>query len=699
MNDDIEFTVGLDISPTEQKLNEIQNRARQLQTQLSASRGPSITKNLDKQETKLSKIEQQLSALMQGDPKNLTATKLNTLQKRLDTVMKNLSKDNKLIKPAVKSKDFITDNVGKKKENEKETEESLTDQLKKQGKEHSNNLALLSKKLLTLYAIKKVVDAIVGAWKGFGNITSGQWANINKESGFFSVDPVGALRANRDKTRALLYAGIRNWGKNAPITENAIDAMSEKFTDVWTAAVSGRQVDKQTTIDIERLGRYFGIDMTPEALLTGQRNGKTATDLMIDAMNKVEKGIGSLQNLTEVEMGQVIDSIKNIFGREIADALVANVNKNKKLEEDNRQLLTEKIMTAGGTAIPSGNLTESTDKAVTSMTKLNTAVEELRQTLVVRFTPKFVTLTGWLEKFVGFLERWLNVDKNSEKDEVGIEDKHPLTVSALINSSWSKRTGKYHYFDLMKGVADWAGKSDTKADKKDVYRNKAILLDSLLNSNKLEDVLSVPLLDQTDIKNATDVEGMHILNMEKILKDAFKSRFLDPNSTNPIISGLANYTYNGKTGFEALAELYGPLGGSIGKFFGGMDITAEEFEDAMQDLFKQNVIRDMLRTAYGEGGIFDFNTGMNVFEYLFDRKLFANEEDYLSAITHYVNNTKETGAADKAIIDYIDKMDVNKDGTIDTKELRLILTVGDLNGNSKTVTIDNLNSATINAIK
>lgn len=659
---DIEFSVGLDISPTEQKLNEIQNRAKQLQTQLSASRGPSITNNLDKQETKLSKIEQQLQALMQGDPKNLTATKLNSLQKRLDTVMKNLSKDNKLIKPAVKSKDFITDNVGKKKENEKETEESLTDQLKKQGKEHSNNLALLSKKLLTLYAIKKVVDAIVGAWKGFGNLTTSRFNNIKQDNAFFSADPVGALRANTDKTRALLYAGIRNLGANSPISASAIDEMSSKFTDIWTSSVSGRGVDKQTAIDIDRLKRYFGIDLSAESLLTGQRQGKTATDLMIDSMDKVEKGIGSLEKLTEVELGQVVDSIKNVFGRELSDALVFNYNQNKL--RDDKLLLSEKLKNAGGSAVYFGNLSDTTDKTVTSLSRFKSATETLKNHLADKFLPTFTAVTNKLSDFIDWITTKLNKDKAEQRGISG-EAKYGVSIGAYKDENIRKN---YLY------MAN-ASKEEAKRNASLVTNNQKIAGDLYKKAEeayrKENKSLAAEYAYKAFFTSQPEYRGEGLASIEGMvaqqqLTSAFKILSSGKSGvySNPFYNEIANTVglkdlileeIQKEFGTSAYDEALSALSGNKNAVHG------------MQLVLSSKAFGNISRKYFAKGGIFDVNRETQWIPYTLGAQNFLSVQEQLDVI-HNLMKGFERNKDYAYTLDY-DLKDRNKNGTIEPNEV------------------------------
>lgn len=638
---DIEFSVGLDISPTEQKLNEIQNRTKQLQTQLSASRGPSITKNLDKQEIKLSKIEQQLSALMQGDPKNLTATKLNSLQKRLDTVMKNLRKDNNLLKPAREA--------NQKKEEEAEVTKSITEEGEKQRKNLLGKLLLLGKVISSLYLIKRIVSGIQSVWDKVASLQGRKWANINEEKGFFSIDPTAALNANVDTTRPRLYAALRNLGKNAPVSKDALDEMAGKFTTAWQNAMSGKSVDSALAIDTERLNRYFGIKLTPEALLAGLKDGQTATDMQLDILDKIQSNLKLLTELSDPERAQVESSIRGLLGDEMANALIAFQNRQLLMPEGDRKLFSQWLLQFGGSAVLGGRLTTENENAVTSVGKLSEALAKLSNTITEIITPKFTKFTDGLTKFIEWLNDKFNFDKGSEKTVFGT-DKNPLTLSAFINEKNR----------LLGGISgDIQSKQDRKADQEQGKEFANAVEDRRSELEKSKDIYTQFLLafaSQSEFQNGSAFERAEKLKAKSItdqwVQMIMTGKGFGEKYNSTLLTSLANWAYklpDGTTlsGKEALYQMLadsGDIPDIVQRlFYNPTNLNDVEIESAKNFLLQNKWIRAMYEGQFGEGGELDLNRNIindpkRFIEYILNAKDFVNEATFFANLKAFTEN-------------------------------------------------------------
>lgn len=554
-----------------------------------------------------------------------------------------------------------------------ENGKDIVEQEKKDNDELKEKLLLWSKIGATIYAIRKVISGLAKVWKFGADITSSANSNLNEEHGFFSIDPEGAFRANTDKTRAILYAGLRNMGENAPVSKEGLDYASSKMTEMWTAAMSGRNVDARTTIDVQRLKDFFGIDLTVAGLLTGEREGKTATDLQIDMMEKVEAQLSKLAEADEVTKGQVIDSLKNILGDELVNAIVANANKNLKIDATDLKLtLAERIMQFGGTAVPSGNLTETSTKAVTAISELNTAVKNLKNTLVQELGPAFSTLTGVLTKLINWINKRVNKVEGTQNAAGEIEYK--TSVASLTND--------------YNAYKDYKQKEN---DKNDAFKNKVDRIKTDMKSKNVFDRIEALYLAQIESETAADIENLGIKATQDVIGTHLAQGYLDKNSENPVERALAKYTWTDSkgrkyTGYEAFKQQI------------GSDPNAYWVSDQMRDLFwnpqklneagKIRAYIDFLKnnpkakeafiSAFDKGGALDYGTGMNIGKYLLNRAFYSSGEDYLNFWKEMEKQSHEV--LDNSVDVETSWADTNRNGKVDFGEVVITLVGRNING-------------------
>ena len=556
---------------------------------------------------------------------------------------------------------------------QEEQSKEVFEEDKKDNDELKHKLKLWGGILATVYSLKKVLEGLSKIWKFGAETVSNVNSNINEESGFFSTDPEGALRANSDKTRALLYAGIRNMGENAPVTKSGMDYATSKITEMWTAAMSGRNVDARTTIDVQRLKDFFGIDLSVAGLLTGEREGKTATDIQLDMMEKVEKQISKLAEADEIEKGQVIDSLKNILGNELIDAIVANANKNLKIENPElRVTLGEILMQHGGSAVPAGNLTEPTTEAVKSISELNDAIQQLKNTLVTQFGPAFSAVTKALTNGIEWINEKLN-KVEGEKNALG-EVKNKVSLASLTSNEYSR----YRNFKQKEN------------DEKDKYKDKEKLIRDALRDKDPIKILDALYLAQPETKSAADIENLMIKQQEVTVGDYLSQGYFDPNSDNPIIKALANkpYYYKGVkyTGYDAFKMELG-TGENLSwdtddikrLFYNYEDMSEYERLLAIRNFVKLNPdARNAFTLGFDKGGAFDFNTDMGIFKYLYGIKNFGSYDEQYQAL-------KALSKESYKVLDNTVNMDttwndLNKNGKVDMGEVEVTLVVKDQYG-------------------
>lgn len=559
----------------------------------------------------------------------------------------------------------------------------IVEQEKKDNNELKEKLLLWGKISATIYAIRKAIQGLAKLWKFGADTATSINSNINEEHGFFSIDPEGALRANSDKTRAMWYAGIRNMGSNSPVSKSGIDEMASIFTEMWTAAMSGRNVDARTTIDAQRIKEFFGADYTIEGLLTGMRDGKTATDIQRDLVQKVEQQIYKLAEVDEIQRGQLIDSLKHLFGSELIDALVANSNKNMKLAVEDRMTVIERLESVGGSAIPSTDLTAKTTKAVTAITELKESLQILKNTILSNdgINNAFVKFTNAMTNFTDWLTEKLN-KVSGDKNAIG-EVKARVSIASLTSDEYSR----YRNF------------AQKENDTKDKYKDKPQLVRDLLKSNDPFKILSALYLSQPELKTAADVENLGIKQQELELGYAIKSGKLEANSSNPIIRKLANYAYKNPNtgdmsfGYEAFKQELATNGNiewnteEINRlFYNPQDMSEFELLEAMRNFIKLNPkARDVFSSVFNQGGMFDFNTVdkdgnlTDIIKYLYSIDMLGSAEEQFKAFQALAKESYKV--LDNTVNLSVEHNDSNRNGKIDAGEIFLTVVVKDQYGN------------------
>ncbi len=544
----------------------------------------------------------------------------------------------------------------------------IVEQEKKDNDELKEKLLLWSKIGATIYVIRKVLSGLAKLWKFGADTASGVNSNLNEEHGFFSIDPEGALRANTDKTRAIMYAGIRNMGSNAPVSKEGLDYASSKMTEMWAAAMSGRNVDARTTIDVQRLKDFFGIDLSVAGLLTGEREGKTATDIQIDMMDKVEKQISKLAEADEITKGQVIDSLKNILGDELVNAIVANANKNLKIDATDLKLtLAERIMQHGDSAIPSGNLTESTEKVITSLSSFNKAVQDLKNTVTTELGPLFSSLITSITGVVNWVNKKINRVAGTKNSAGEIEFK--TSVASLTND--------YNAYGYYK---------QSENDKADVFKNKVDRINKDLKSKSIYDKVEAMYLAQVEAESAADIENLGIKATQDVIGQHIIEGRLDENSANPVERALAKYTWGGFKGYEAFKQQMASDPNATWAseqmkelFWNPQKLNETGRIRAYHDFLKNNPeAKKAFISAFDKGGVLDFSSGMNIGKYLLNQAFYSSGEEYLKF-------WKEMGTQSHEVLDNTYNIetewnDKDKNGRVDFGEVEVTLVVRDING-------------------
>ena len=580
-------------------------------------------------------FDARIKSVVEMELERLTTEENKSIARGSYQTWKNLTSNNILALPSPEDLDKKKQESQDNKPAEEEAK-ALTEEDKKDNTELNDKLVKWGKIAGIIYSVKKVLEGLSKLWKFSADNISSRNANLNQDLGFFSIDPVGAMRANMDTTRAMMYAGVRNMGDNSPVSKEGLDYMSQKFTDLWTAAMSGREVDSRTTIDVQRLKDFFGIDLSVAGLLTGEREGKTATDVQIDVMRKVEAQLAKLNEADQTTKGQVIDSLRNILGDEMVNAIVANYNKN--MRSDTSVSLVDRLTNAGGSTLNGMDLTDKTTKAVTALANFKESLEDLKNTIVVQFSPAFVEVTKALTSFVD----WVNGKMSEKKQDT-------LTPGAAGNSLVLNKD--------LKSTSE----GDVFGDKN---ARKQLAQEKLKNAKSADDILDAVYLLNPNLVNEGSLESIKQNQYINDAYDALASGVLDPDSTNPLERYLANYEYDGKKGLEALklAEKKGVFGrgkesgmwifrqaikgkrlqrpkredfwnGPVGSL---MYKNAETDYQNWFDFFKNfSMFSDFAKEEFGEGGGSDWTPEKGFFDYLLDPSYYKDADSYYEALQKY----------------------------------------------------------------
>ena len=614
----------------EREMNKLSQKSNSV---ISATNTYSANKNMIDSHPGM--FDARIKSVVEMELERLTTEENKSIARGSYQTWKNLTSNNILALP---SPEDLDKNKQDSQDNKpaKEEVKALTEEDKKDNVELNDKLMKWGKIAGIIYSVKKVLEGLSKLWKFNAENISSRNANLNQDLGFFSVDPVGAMRANMDTTRAMMYAGVRNMGDNSPVSKEGLDYMSQKFTDLWTAAMSGREVDARTTIDVQRLKDFFGIDLSVAGLLTGEREGKTATDIQIDVMRKVEAQLAKLNDADQTTKGQVIDSLRNILGDEMVNAIVANYNKN--MRSDTSVSLVDRLTSAGGSALNGMDLTDKTTKAVTALASFKESLEDLKNTIVVEFSPAFVEVTKALTSLVD----WVNRKITDKKQDT-------LTPGAAGNSLVLNKD--------LKSTSE----GDVFGDKSN---RKKLAQEKLKNAKSADDILDAVYLLNPNLVNEGSLESIKQNQYINDAYDALASGVLDPDSANPLERYLANYEYGGKKGLEALklAEKKGVFGrgkesgmwifrqaikgnriqrpkredywkGPVGTM---MYNNAETNYQTWFDFFKNfSMFSDFAKGEFGEGGGSDWTPEKGFFDYLLDPSYYKDADSYYEALQKY----------------------------------------------------------------
>lgn len=431
---DIEFTMGLDTSPAEQKLNQFQQSIR---NSVVREMGGLNSQNTTPNFTNSIRSNYQFDAGL-----------LRKAQSILDATTKSMSQTMQKFEQIWNSANYkgfgfeksnpYNVEYGPQLQETRTKQREITDEVKTQNREHNESYIKLSK-------LHKLLLSILAAWQSIKKaigLNVDMAARLNQERGFFSVDAKSVFDANRDRTYAMVHRGAEALGKAAPFSSASVDQMVSQMQEIQLKALRGEGIaDDQYVIAMQRLFDKFGIGENAADLLS---NGNVNLyDLGVKMLKLLEtKGMPALENMSGIDRQLLTGDVLKVFGKEIANGIAASYNTRKITGETETAI--EKYLRLGGSAVSNVNVTSAAWDTVNSLGKFRRSLDELSQVLLVTISPSLTKSLNVLSKVADWLADKLNLGHFS-KDREGL-----VNMGAIEQG----RTGFWSSFFATR-IADW----------------------------------------------------------------------------------------------------------------------------------------------------------------------------------------------------------------------------------------------------
>ena len=184
--------------------------------------------------------------------------------------------------------------------------------------------------------------------------------------------------------------------------------------------MSGNEVDKNKAIAARAMFDTLGTILNSEMILTGNTQGYSYTDLVVDLMDKFETFMSDPEkwkSLGTVKQNQFMQYLRDLLGEDIPNAVVQNVNLNQQMKDPSaKKTLLEHILGVSDSVNTFGNIGQNATLASESLATFNDALSGLKRTLVNQYTPQFVAATELLTKGVKKLQGIIDEDEDEDKN-------------------------------------------------------------------------------------------------------------------------------------------------------------------------------------------------------------------------------------------------------------------------------------------
>ena len=600
--------------------------------------------------------------------------------------------------------------IEKTEEKTNEENKGVTEEIKKQHRGLLDNLANWLKIYAVIRLVHRAINTAINLWKGFGKVSSETFNITRDQSGNFFADPVGTMRSGIDFTRARIRAGLRAWASAGShlLNVDAIDTASASLVSVANRAMSGNEVDKNKAIAARAMFDTLGTILNSEMLLTGNTQGYSYTDLVVDLMDKFETFMSDPKKwsgLGTEKQNQFMQYMSDLLGVDIPDAVVKNVKLNQQMKDPSaKKTLLEHILGVSDSVNTFGNVGQNATLASESLATFNDALSGLKRTLVNQYTPQFVAATELLTKGVKKLQGIIDED----------EDKNSFLAKARNNKFRNKYfTGGEAQNDIPttsspKTVNDLINITMAGIPSFDETTLEAIQNEKYVNA--MFDYITSGTTDYSDFKESFSEEEAMRENLKKVYekkhgkirlgrsKDVYKTAI---ESMNGVHKGYASDQEKARA--EADMRIYNSWRGKnfLELALSGVELLPSDREKALKYFIESGIWQVYSRNAFTPttswlsngktvGGKFAYN-GEDVTDYLFDSRFYKDYTEQLEVIRNFF---KELSLKTPAFSNYqdVEWTDKNKNVKIEPGELHIKLSI---DGQPKTYDLDTVINGSI----
>jgi hypothetical protein len=266
----------------------------------------------------------------------------------------------------------------KEKKAPKEPQKVVTQEQKAQNRELTDSIFKLSKILALWHLIKKAINNIAKGIKFVNNESQAITSRDIQEKGIFSIDAYSAMRANTDKTGAMIGRGLAFMGPSAPFSMTSFNDTVKSLQELRNKAMSGQGIqDEQQIISLQRISDSLGLGYNVASLMSNPNID--LTDFVKDLMRSVEKFLPKLDTLDDIKKSLLTSDFIKSLGPELIDAISYNYNLNQRTGET--ASVIEKVLAAGAGAHAPIDFTVEANNLKTTMTTLNGKFDLLKQAL------------------------------------------------------------------------------------------------------------------------------------------------------------------------------------------------------------------------------------------------------------------------------------------------------------------------------
>ena len=260
----------------------------------------------------------------------------------------------------------------------KEPQKVVTQEQKSQNRELTDSIFKLSKILALWHLIRKAINNIAKGIKFVNNESQAITSRDIQEKGIFSIDAYSAMRANTDKTGAMIGRGLAFMGPSAPFSMTSFNDTVKSLQELRNKAMSGQGIqDEQQIISLQRISDSLGLGYNVASLMSNPNID--LIDFVKDLMRSVEEFLPKLDTLDDIKKSLLTSDFIKVLGPELIDAISYNYNLNQRTGET--ASVIEKVLAAGAGAHTPIDFTVEANNLKTTMTTLNGKFDLLKQAL------------------------------------------------------------------------------------------------------------------------------------------------------------------------------------------------------------------------------------------------------------------------------------------------------------------------------